>query len=697
MASSQADPTAGPGQALLEALPPATDYMTYLTIVEYNLTPETLPTLHEILQDAKLTTNIGWDLVHVLLPLLPASEQCLEDIAKLGNPREVILKVTECLRLIDFVGLEPSPDSEEDELPSSDPDSHHHHPHVTAAVESQDGQHKETTQAVEVIPAPLPVDQFICLVSMLSILHRRIKTQYPSRFLSTSLQAVLHAFSNSISHREELISAIIRFVKEVSGTKRPPLPSRMSSSTLMRTISRSQAPDPEPDTESESVSNDETDMQKRLIQSFVTFIAEDYMLALKSRHDAPGLSWATRLQEKLHPERVIPGRMSMTKMYESQPVLHARLTAAGELLAVSQDLDIRTEELLAAANHAERPSTSRSQVEADHPTSAADVPLSTVGSLLLYTARTVGKSLYTKQSSTLPIAIFNTHQRLLSNFVSSLSSGGTTIGSEPEALLDALLALALQAIEANNMGQPSDTDSFNSYLQVMSLISSNCPSPSLRYVAFFITTTILRSNPSDIERLAFIRDTLEHCPFDNLKVAAISWIKGETIEASESKIPAAATAAGSSSASSGPPSATEQETSIFATPVAIDSLSPYLFPDLTHDLSTASMSDAWAIFDQNLQFYLASLNFYFLLLSADRLRQNLNVDGLHVNNDIDGSFLGPLQEAAARFREGAQADGELGKRWARDGDDVNSEIAKVKLLETTVEKVTAAVAKGQNA
>ena len=82
---------------LLKALPPETDYLTYLTLLEYNLTVEQLPTLHDILQDTTLTANIGWDLVHLLLPFLPASQQCLQDVARLGNPREVVLKVTELL------------------------------------------------------------------------------------------------------------------------------------------------------------------------------------------------------------------------------------------------------------------------------------------------------------------------------------------------------------------------------------------------------------------------------------------------------------------------------------------------------------------------------------------------------------------------------------------------------------------------
>lgn len=44
----------------IKLLPPTTDYMTYLTFIEHNLTEENLPVLHEVLQDSELTINIGW-------------------------------------------------------------------------------------------------------------------------------------------------------------------------------------------------------------------------------------------------------------------------------------------------------------------------------------------------------------------------------------------------------------------------------------------------------------------------------------------------------------------------------------------------------------------------------------------------------------------------------------------------------------
>jgi hypothetical protein len=86
-------------KAIKDSRPPTTDYLTYLTIVESHLSPAILPTLNEILQDAELTQNIGWDLIQLLLPL-PESGECLATIACIGNPKEVVLKVTEALTLL---------------------------------------------------------------------------------------------------------------------------------------------------------------------------------------------------------------------------------------------------------------------------------------------------------------------------------------------------------------------------------------------------------------------------------------------------------------------------------------------------------------------------------------------------------------------------------------------------------------------
>ncbi|KAF3483296.1 uncharacterized protein GIQ15_02620 [Arthroderma uncinatum] len=79
---------------LIEALPPATDYLTYLTLVEYQLTPARLPILHQVLQDETLTINIGWDLaVLEAYTEFPSTEttaailELLRDISGKKRPR----------------------------------------------------------------------------------------------------------------------------------------------------------------------------------------------------------------------------------------------------------------------------------------------------------------------------------------------------------------------------------------------------------------------------------------------------------------------------------------------------------------------------------------------------------------------------------------------------------------------------------
>jgi len=615
------------------------------------------------------------------MPLLPESEECLQDIARLGNPREVILKVTEALRVIDFEGLEPDPNEDEDEPIASEETQNPKHPSKTAPVDTASSS--GITQAAELpAPPPLPVMQFTSLLSMLAILHPRIKTQYPSRFLSTSLQAVLASFGNAVSHREELLSASVKFVKAISGTKRPMLPPRKSSMNILAAKPRAPAPDPEADVLPSGPSSAEAAMQSRLAYSFVTHLLEEYMLTVYSDVDAPGLAWCSRLQEKMHPERIIPGKESMTEKFVNDESLQDRLTAVGELVALARDLGLKADDLKAAILENDGVSSGDRGREDEPPSTAADIPLATVGSLFLFAAANVSTVLYPSSKLQDPLAIFPDHQKILQTFVSGSSEIGASIGSEPEAVLDAVLALAILAVEANNVGEPADDEQFNQYLQYLSLISSNSPSPSIRYHAFFLATTILRSNPSDVERLAFIRDTLEHCPFDNLKVGAVSWIKGETIEANPP---------------SGPhehdhgDDGEHEKASVFATSVALDTLAPFLFPDLTHNLTAADVTDSYISFEQNYSFYMATLNFYFLLLSAPHLHDTLAIGDLHTNNDVGGSFLYPLKSAAQKFREEGKDGGKLAEVWKESGS-AEEKLAELGLLEMTVERVMQAVA-----
>jgi hypothetical protein len=649
---------------LLASRPPVTDPITYLTIVEYNLSEENLPVLHDVLQDGELTTTIGWDLIHLLLPLLPASEECLQDIATKGNPRECILKVTEALRLLEFEDPQDTDDENDDETEGSG--------QKAKAAELEVGQSSTSPGLPPTVLPPLPVLKFEILLDLLATLHRRIKTKYPSRFLSTSLQAALVAFNRATINIDELTLSAIKFVKTLSGTKRPHLPPRRSSGNLLRTRTNQSEPDPE--AQSEAPDNDETTLVNRLLQSFITHILEDYVLSLTSYEDVPGLAWSSRLMEKYEPQR-IPKKPNYRKYgdrFADDEDLTGRTAILGQVVALTQDLSLKTEDLKRTVLDAELEKRGIPGTEDDPPTSAADIPLSRTGSLLLLTARTVKNELYAsaKDDELSTMNIFPDHAAILNNFVGAL--GPQTVGLEPEALLDTILALGLIALEQNNVGEPKDDESFAQYLQTISLISANTPSPSLRGHAHYLTTTVLRSHPHDLVRLTFIRDTLEHCPYENLKASAVSWLKGETLEANS-------------------PQAQIQnddgETNIFATPVALSTVAPFLWPDLTSHYSSldTDIADAWMQFRQELGFYVAALNFYYLLLQAKHLHDTLGIKQLQLRQYIE-----PLKKVTARFQEELDAGG---TKLDLEGEGLEQAKADVGLLEKVVEWVESAVPK----
>ena len=278
---------------LIATLPPATDYLTYLTLLEYQLTPARLPLLHNLLQDEKLTTNIGWDLVKLLLPMLPASTDCLQDVARLGNPREVILRVSESL-------MQLQPDDEDDD-------------------EEAEGE-----------GLPLHILQFNCLLGMLSVLHKRIQTKAPSRFMATSLQAALEAYTSMPTNETTL--AFLEFLREVSPSKRPAPPPRVASESSVLRVAAASAPDPEAEVSLPSPSADnETLLVRKFIQFSLLELLKSYLLSFSSPLD-PGLSWTIRMQEHLHPDLRLPGSQSQTEAYASTKELKDRDLIMGKLV-----------------------------------------------------------------------------------------------------------------------------------------------------------------------------------------------------------------------------------------------------------------------------------------------------------------------------------------------------------------------------
>ena len=638
---------------LLKALPPETDYLSYLTILEYNVSLEQLPTLHQVLQDTTLTANIGWDLVHLLLPLLPDSRLCLQDVARFGNPREVVLKVTELLEQLGTPPEDPTENEGDDEAEGDDPrlqvpqslaEAH-------AAIErAEDGRspqrlgdnEADSNKNQNFSHSPSKVLQFTTLVSMLQTLHPRIKTKYPSRFLSTSLQAILPAYA-SVANEPEATEAIVALIKAFSGASRPKVPPRISSTSVLTQRHNEPESAPDPEGNDGSIGSEEAELQKRLLQSFLTHAIEAYVESLPITEDIPGMAWSSRLQEKLHPEKNIPDRRTYNEMF-SLSNLHQRDTIIGQLAALTRDLKITTEDVLATIIEPENDPSSPAD---EFPTSASDVPFSCHGSLYLFSATAAASTLFDAPSPIPSLAIFAHFSSLIPSFigVSSPSSAGT----EPPCLIDSILFLGTFILSTSSIGTPETDEIFNETLQRLSLLSANTPSPTLRYHAHLLTARILHSHPKEEVRLAYIKDTLEHCPYENLKASAVGWLKTELLAADEAP------------SETNQDLETEREPSLFATPVALSVLSPHLFTirPISKDLSP---EETLITFSNHQPIWLAVLNLIYLLLSSPSLsRKSLATEEfVYQATTYVHNLEGVTSSVAARTKEEGGEGGEIG-------------------------------------
>ena len=306
-----------PLKAITESVPPATDPLSWLVILEVNLTPELLPALHDILsKNLELTSAVGWDLIPLLLPI-PGSWDCQKVIGRYGNPRECVIKVCEQLRELDF--------EEPDQMTEAEDEGQEK---ATSSEGTPDISKLDIKPPQDLGASPTNTTKLITLIRLLSVLHPRIRTKHPSRFLSTSLSALLATYSDAVHFvpPEEITLEIIWFVKNLSGVKRPHLPHRYSSSQHA-ILEKNQEVSGDPEATEEAPAPEEQALSTRLLSSFVTHVLEDYINSMEN----PGLAWSARFNEKSSPEKVVPGR-SFVRLFAQDESLQARDSTVGQLV-----------------------------------------------------------------------------------------------------------------------------------------------------------------------------------------------------------------------------------------------------------------------------------------------------------------------------------------------------------------------------
>jgi hypothetical protein len=254
--------------------------------------------------------------------------------------------------------------------------------------------------------------------------------------------------------------------------------------------------------------------------------------------------------------------------------------------------------------------------EENYPSSPGDIPLSQAGSIFLLTSFIFASVLFESKYPLPEITIFPDHAKLVSHFIGT--GGPQLIGSEESGVIDAILAIGLWLENANKfVSGPLEDEEYLQHLQSLSLLSANTPTPSLRYAAHVLTSSILHAHPVDRVRLTFIQDTLENCPYEGLKASAVSWLKEEIITAHERK-----------------------SDNVFSTTAALGAAQPYLFPS-TAALADASEEELIQELTQSFSFHMAVVNFLYFIGG----KQYSGVVPPGMIAVVEEIYLGPLRTA----------------------------------------------------
>ena len=107
--------------------------------------------------------------------------------------------------------------------------------------------------------------------------------------------------------------------------------------------------------------------------------------------------------------------------------------------------------------------------ERDYPESAAEIPLSQLGSLFLIVSIVTSSVLSDSISHEISLDLFPHHWRIVDAFLGTDAVGGQSgIGQEPVAVVDAIIALGLWAFHAQRLGRMVEMEGskFHSYLRV---------------------------------------------------------------------------------------------------------------------------------------------------------------------------------------------------------------------------------------
>ena len=524
---------------LVTALPPAMDYITYLMLLEYQLKPDNLTTLNRLLSedDGTLARKIGWDLLRLVLPMLDkvpdAASDCLSIIARRGNPREVVVRLAEELEKLGYSSADEDEDDfddysddEDDGLPTFEGEAKRIHlGEMKLDGMPETTKSEETAQAAQSKDAPVtkPLDEmlvFKALLSMLSIVQPRIKTQYPSRFLATSLPAALGAYRR-MDTSVAATTAFLDCLKQLSGKQRPALPPRSSTASAPNVDVQSQAttaaPLPDPEASEEAVagtntpSSNEKAIIQRLLQAVLLEVLDEFMTSLKIQ-EVQSMSWTIRLREKHEPERLVPRRQTDTELWKTDEDLEMRDDLVSKFVALAEELQFDPVVELGKLVNPDSPpliplpakaeGDEAEEEPSEYPRSPSDVPLTMTAVVLLGAAQ---QYIQPDDAHCASLDLISTTFRQ----VQPTAADFELEALKSHALLDALLSLLYTSARQTDAQSFTDMRTYDNLMWYLLRFCEQCYLPQLRDDAHHIATMLLHKSANGGQYLHVIKTILK--------------------------------------------------------------------------------------------------------------------------------------------------------------------------------------------
>lgn len=269
------------------------------------------------------------------------------------------------------------------------------------------------------------------------------------------------------------------------------------------------------------------------------------------------------------------------------------------------------------------------------------------------------------------MSVFGTHDLMIQSYLGDPLIGN--IGGEGAPVIDALLMLGFMTLQSdNNRVYPQSDELFHRYLQRLSILSANSPSPSFRYYAHLLTSAVLRAHESEGARFDFVHDTLEFCPYENLKVSAIEWLKTEFLIARRRDT----AVEGEENRQQASKQDSDIDLAIHST--LLSNVACFLFPKINEIEDVTEL-------EAQMRFHLAVLNLYYLLCSSERLYRGLKVAEMSKQQCLDADYFAPLRQLVV-------ASNVKGKGAVKDSGIDTSDLELLEDVLDRVEEVAARAA-----